>query len=228
MSEQLARWQFAQAYARLCRERDLYQGGHATRAGYELGLETRWIAYRGLARRARTGSRSFRSTNGQRCAQLAADGRIRGRRTVQRVHRDLEAMGVARISHIRRSGAARRPGELDCLSIVFLGRSRVTPGYAEPRQGGPLQGPPACLGATATAKALIPPPSAADDEPPDEPGERPSTETERIAARVRFLQLRLGYPFGNVDAIRSELASLSGQDLPRIASTTSRGLRCST
>jgi len=61
----------------------------------------------------------FRSTNDQRLAALAKDGCKRQRRTMQRIHRDLEAMdiGIA-VGHIKRSGAARRPGELDCLGVA--------------------------------------------------------------------------------------------------------------
>jgi len=108
-----------ESYAKLQRLRGAYEAPGATSAGYELGLQTRIVAYERVVRllRARGGRVSQRTTNGQRAAGMAAAGRPRCERMMQRVHRDLEAMGVLRVRHVRKSGAARRRGELDCLRL---------------------------------------------------------------------------------------------------------------
>lgn len=68
----------------------------------------------------RSARRSFLTTNDQRARGMGKEGAARSTRTVRRIHRRLEAIGAYRVEWVKRSGAARRPGELDCLRVVPL------------------------------------------------------------------------------------------------------------
>lgn len=223
-----ARWQFETLFARHCRQ----AGKRVSRRR----LESCWISYRGVLRAScRAQGGCFRTTNGQRATQMDADGRTRSVRTVQRLHRELEAMGVVTVRHVRRSGAARRPGELDCLAISLKNPSFVMPRFAEPQQG---EKPPSGVSpllaeaAPTTSTTGLAPPSAADAEPPDEPGERPLNLEDQIAAQLRFQQHKLDIGFGDpiviqakMGELRRQLRELSGQERERTCSRNSRGFR---
>ena len=88
------------------------------------GLQTRWVAYRGILKHARARGTQLRSTNAQRARSMELHGRPRCERTMQRVHSDLTAMGLVVIRPIRRGGAT--PGFRDCLQLRLL-ETYVTP-----------------------------------------------------------------------------------------------------
>ena len=140
----LDRWRFSRRYHKVLRRSGRYMTAGATQAAYDRGLETRWQAYQQLQRRVKIEGRRFRTTNRQRAQAALSAGRWRvlrpregtiaedpssplGARTMRRIHRDLEAMGLVRVKWVVKSGPARRPGQLDCLEVVVFDRAYVRP-----------------------------------------------------------------------------------------------------
>lgn len=124
----------------------------------ERGRETRWVAFRTVWRHTRaSGTLDFRTTTPQRARAMELAGRARSDRTVQRVHRDLAAMGLVVTRHVHRGRAT--PGFRDCLHLRLV-ESYVTPPSAaeEGEQSSPSSSAPPTTG--------IAPPPAADPDPP--------------------------------------------------------------
>jgi hypothetical protein len=201
------RWQFEQAYARHCRT--------VGKAISIRRLESLWVCHRGLQRRARACKGAFNTTNKEGEARMKNAGREREERTIRRLHRELEAMGLAQATHIKRSGAARRPGELDYLRIAVANISFVRPCFAGPRQEETsLQDVSSIAEAptsTATTTASLPPPTAADGDPPHEGAGTPLASKEGIEAQIRFQELKLTTGFGCPDRIRATIGHLRAE-----------------
>lgn len=187
-------------------------------ASYERCREAVWQHVGSLYALLAVQGQHCKTTQPRRRVGLAHRGVTRCVRTLYSYNRRLEAMGIAKVIHYKTP-----PGKLDCLSVEWHVTRRLTCRVATPtenpflRKGG---SPP-----QSTATALVPPPTAADLGPPDKPAELPVTDDEQHAARVRFLQLRLRFPFGDLAPIEAELAQLSGQARDRICSRSSRGFR---
>lgn len=117
----------------------------ATRAAYERGKATAHQLYHDEHRLALVEGATFYATNPQRAEGLELRGRKRCDRTIRRHHRRLEAMGLLAARWDRRSGAARRPGEMDRLEITFFDRACVRPplrgtkSAAPPLKGGAVK-----------------------------------------------------------------------------------------
>ena len=158
---------------------------------WEKGRETLWEHYRSVFTGFRAQGQHYRTTNGQRGAALALRGRPRSRRTVQRLNRKLDLLGVAHVGHYKDQGA--RPGHKDCLVVEIRTPSKlhVTPLLRS--SGNPPEGREVPT-ATATSTTSVPPTSSA--MPPDGGDQRqappaPGTEKGELAAQIEFLQLKL-------------------------------------
>lgn len=175
------------------------------------------------------------TTNAQRAQALDKRGRPRCARTVQRLRKRLVAMGLVSYRHVRRSGAARVPGQMDSLRVRCLcpAGANVTPPTGA-RAANPT-GVAAALACTskATATALLPPPAAADDvgaaaRPETPESEKPRSDTE---VRLEWLQLKAQFSPSLLSAREAhELARLlgiSGQDTDRTTSTDCQGFKWS-
>lgn len=164
--------------------------------------------------------------------QRGIDGRSKGDmkcvRTIYTYNQLLCAMGIAGFQHVR---APR--GHRDYLRVEWRMHRRL--GISLCRQPGGTGDSAKQRVPRRTSTPSIPPPAAADPDPPDKPAERPATDEEQLAAQVRFLEAQQRFGIGSADLInrklmvaRRQLSLLEGQDRERIASTTSEGFRCST
>jgi hypothetical protein len=99
---------------------------------WERGRETVVAAALADWRLYRVGGQHSLTTNEQRRLALEHAGRSRSRRTIQRVHRILEQLGVARYSHVRRGGA--QAGNRDCLCVEYHGVRYRDPCARPPRR----------------------------------------------------------------------------------------------
>ena len=198
-------------------------------------LVTSWRLVRARGQHCRT-------TNGQRMQALEERSCSRSRRSVQYYNDILRELGIMTVSHLRRP-----PGVKDCQVIEWrchrsmraILKSRFAPPLRERRTL-----PPGVCSPLDRQRPtdLIPLASRAETEPPDKPAERPASEEERREARIRFLEMKLAYPFGDMSEIKLELARLQrGANLDlhpystgtsaqaaETAVTTARGFRCST
>lgn len=168
------------------------------------------------------------TTRGRRARALELRGHPRCDRTIYTYNQLLEAMGIAGFQHVK---APR--GRKDYLRVEWR-MSRRLP-ISPCRQPCGTGNTTSFAGVPRRSTASIPPPTAADPDPPDKPAERPATDEEQLAAQVRFLEAQQRFGIGSADLIdrklmvaRRQLSLLEGQDRERIASTTSEGFRCST
>ena len=142
------------------------------RASWESGLETVWLEYVLTWRLYRARGQHCGTVNRDRAAALSSRGRPRARRSVQRAHRRLEAMGVACYLHERRGGSM--PGNKDRLVVEIR-----TPGQRDT--------PPPGAGAKPTARAPAGPVNVKNDSlapaaravPPDGGDQQPAPEAPR-------------------------------------------------
>ena len=84
-------------------------------SAWERGRQTLYEHYVLTFRLYRAAGQHARTTNGQRGAALSSRGRPRCRRTIQRLNRKLETLGLAVVSHYR--DQRDRPGHKDCLVV---------------------------------------------------------------------------------------------------------------
>lgn len=158
---------------------------------WKRGRVTAWLDYRLDFRLYRKRGQHCGTTNWRRGRALELNHRPRCRRTVQRLHRKLEAMGLVAFHPMKRKGS--KPGERDYL--VMEVRTPENPACHPPAKGGSGNCPkgrvpalPAKESTQKSGESGLPPPSAADADPPDEPAERQITERERIEAAIRFTE----------------------------------------
>lgn len=156
--------QLEQRYRRMLTLSGQYSRPGATRYAFERGRDTVLAIHRVHRRRLlAAGGERYRTTNNEIAAALERDGRPRSRRTIQRHHGSSKrGTKTLAVEWIRKSGAARRPGELDCLEIRFT-RGCVTP----PLRGATRAGFKAGRPANHVQKALLAPTSSAERAPPD-------------------------------------------------------------
>lgn len=158
---------------------------------WEKGRDTLWCHYAATFRLYRTCGQHTRTTNGQRGAALHSQGRPRSRRTIQRLHRKLEALELATFAHYR--DQRDRPGHKDCLVLEIRTPTilHVTPplrGRGNRPSGSEV--PPAAPERQTEdrpKRPLIPPASPADDTA----ATPQSTERGELEAALRFQQLKL-------------------------------------
>lgn len=148
-------------------------------------------------------------------------------------------MGVMDFHHVKRSGAERRPGELDSLRVILLHLRRAVANVTLRSWS-----EPALTGRRLRRKALSPPPTAADGERRRCAAPNGGNEDQRrtirevpedrqpyAPSRLEFLTMLEELAPGLMDgAQRKELAALraesgSGQDTPRTASIAAEGDR---
>ena len=185
--------------------------------GNERGLETAWTEYMSLFTAYRCQGQHYRTTNGQRAIALFRRGRPRCRRQIQRVHRLLEEMGVAKISHYK--DQRDRPGHKDCL-VVEMRRppSRSSKNVTPPLRGSgnPPHGrevpttQPEKNEETPSGNDLSPPPSAADEAGAHSGAPDQSPREAELEAAIRFTQMKLEIGFCPGPA-RHELQRLQGE-----------------
>lgn len=89
------------------------------------GLNTAYALYRLDVASYRAQGQDHETTNRQRGIALSSHGRPRCRRTIQLTRKRLEAMGLVRYHHVRRSGAQRTPGQLDSLRVQLMPLPRL-------------------------------------------------------------------------------------------------------
>jgi hypothetical protein len=211
MGRQFSRKSFRRRWDQLQRECGKYQAPGATRAAYDRAERTRWVALQGIVRRARVSGVVFDTTNRQRADQYAQDGRERDIRTIQRCHRDLEAMGYVWVKHRRRSGAARIPGQLDYLRIIVRSpyRACVMPHVVEQSNRGADHPRPldSSFEPARTDHDKDPPPAAPDDTPASAGDDRATGEAAELRRAIAFQQQKLDAGW-NPDRVHAELRRL--------------------
>ena len=225
--KQLTAPEFETAYAAMC-ERE-------GRPFDRRGLNSHYELYVAHMTRYRVQGNGYETTNRQSCQAMAARGRPRCRRTVQRLRKGLAAMGVLDFHHVKRSGRECLRGELDSLRVICLhqrrGEANVTlRSWSEPAlKGRRLR----------RDKPLIAPPSAADEIRPfgadgseeEQAGPEVLPYTAEAARRLAFLSLAELHAPGLLSSLdRQELAQLraatstSGQVTDLTCSSDLRGL----
>lgn len=229
---QVGRDEFERLYREMCEREELVFDRR--------GLNSCWCLYVSLMSRYRAQGNGYETTNAQTCKAMAARDRPRCRRTVQRLRRRLAAMGVMDFHHVKRSGAERRPGELDSLRVVLLHLRRAAANVTLRSWS-----EPALTGRRLRRKALSPPPSAADgkrrrcaapnggnEDQQRTIRELPEDRQPYTPSRLEFLSMMEELAPGLMDgAQRRELAALraeasgSGHSTPRTASIAAEGDR---
>jgi len=82
------------------------------------GLQTAYVAYRGHSARYRVKGQDHRTCRPQQARGMERRGRPRCPRTMQRVDRRLEAMGLIRVVHVKRLRATA--GHMDHIAVRLL------------------------------------------------------------------------------------------------------------
>lgn len=195
---------------------------------WERKREAVWEHCASSERLVRARGQHIGTTRGRRARALELRGHARCDRTIYTYNKALEAMGIAGFQHVK---APR--GRKDYLRVEWR-MSRRLP-ISPCRQPGGTGNTTSFAGVPRRSTASIPPTASADDTPPDKPAERPATDRDEIERRLAFHEMKLaaGWAIDPLEAagLRRQLSLLDsepGQDLDRIASTTSEGLRCST
>lgn len=199
-------------------------------ASWERGREAMWTYLGGVYALLSVRGQYCRTTSEQRREHLKGKGIPRCRRTVQRYNAKLAAMGIAKFTGFSRWNP--ESGWTGYISVQWhlTRRVRILDVTPPPGTGNPVRSSRVPR-VQSKSKTRIAPTSSADDEPPDKPAERQSTEDDDRRARIRFLTSWLERPYGDMSAVEAELAQLeaeSGPDLARIGASSSRGFRCST
>lgn len=192
--------EFEQRYRAMCEA----QGIPFDRRGMNTTLEL----YRVQLTAYRAQGQDYETTNAQAARALELRDRPRCRRTIQRIRKRLEAMGLIAYEHVRRSGHLRIPGQMDTLRVRCLcpARANVTPPTGA-RAASALRALDAAALASTAQTALIPPPTAADGVGPLR---GPGTEEEQDRSRLRWLQLKLEFaPTLLTSRERQELAGFA-------------------
>jgi len=203
--------------------RRFHAGGFATVAG----------CYRRMRARLHCQGQGYEFTNGQVASALEAAGLPHSERNVRYVRARLEAMGVFRCAHVKRSGALCLPGRKDTVRVHFNRGARKRRHCSDPKTlpPAPLEQPVAasplatgcCSGHTKLANPtdLSPPPSAADEDGARTGAEQqPGTEREELQRALDFQQLKLDVGWGGeaaaaeVRRLRQALRLLDGGDDP--------------
>ena len=204
---------------------------------WEMGRNIAWRYYRSLFRRFRFEGQHFRTTNGQRAAALANEDRPRCRRTVQRLNRLLEEMGVAKISWHKNQG--NTPGHKDCLVVEIRtlcksAQTCVTPPTGAPSipsglDDGALTSKAKSIDSTASRHV---PPDGGDQHPPAAPA-MSDEEVGRRLADFHQLKLELGMtspklelsPYLRKRRMDARYATGTSANAAATASTTWRGFK---
>ena len=202
-----------------------------------MGRDTAWRHFRSLFRRYRFEGQHYRTTNGQRAAALANENHPRVRRTVQRLNRLLEEMGVAKISWHKDQG--NTPGHKDCLVVEIrtLCKSAltcVTPptGASASPSGLAADALPAKSKAFDSTASRHVPPDGGDQHPPAAPA-MSDEELGRRLADFHQLKLELGMtspklelsPYLRKRRMDARYATGTSANADATASTTCRGFK---
>lgn len=181
---QVTRDEFTRLYEAMCAREGVPCDPRGENTAYTL-YAVEMAAYRAQGQ-------DFETTNGQRSAALSSRGRPRARRTVQRTRARLAAMGLVRYHHLRRSGPARVPGQLDTLRVHLLPRRRGWCVANDTPPSGAERYAPSGLARSACSRGSdvdhgppdeVAPPSAADDAGAAAP---PATEEEELERQLSF------------------------------------------